>query len=837
MRTILAMIAGVAAGLAAAQTQPGPTLAVDARAGRHPISPDIYGINFYLDLGAADEPNHAAYVAAAPEMRATLRRWGGSSTSEYHWRYDVSNVDVFWFWEILPDFSMDASKLPEGSYFNQFADQARATGGKILSSVPMLDWLPKARERLCSYPLAVYWPQCKVDPDPSMACGDGIVYDTACGDPTVVDDKGPPYPRYVHNDPSLAYAPSNESFQAEWVRYLVSRYGKANQGGVAVWNLDNEPIWWDGDHRDIHPDPYSYDELLERSMRYAQAIKQVDPTALVAGPVGDFVSIWLSKKDIVAGWSQGDFWSNPVDRNAHDGVALLPWYLQQFRDYEQQHGTRLLDYVDLHVYPANVAMTPAGDSATQALRLRSTREFWDSNYVVSGDYFIRDVDRNGVPVAPQYIRRLKAIIAANYPDTKLAFTEYNWGALDDINGALAQADLLGIFGREGVDMAALWAPGAVPMPQVFSPTTARGLRPTDPGAFAFRIYRNYDGIGGAFGETGVSAGTANADQLSIFAAQRSDGALTILLLNKSTADLSSTVDTYNFDAASAAQVWRYSRANLNAIVRQPDAAVTNGSIADTFPAYSMTLFVVPAAQVGPTPVVAAVTDAASFQTPIAPGQMVVIWGTKLGPAQLDRNIVADAAGMVAQEMGGVRILFDGVAAPLVYVSERQCSAVVPYLAALKPVVNVQVEYQGVRSEPFRVAVAPVAPVLFTLNMQGTGEAAMQNQDARTPNSAEAPAHPGEVVVLWGTGEGVTDPPGVDGRLAIDILPKPVAACSAEIGGLPARIEYCGAAPYNMPGLLQVNARFDAAVAPGDAVPVRVIIGGASSRAGVTMVVR
>jgi uncharacterized protein (TIGR03437 family) len=837
MRTILAAIAGLAAWLAAAQTQAGPALSVDAGAGRHPISPDIYGIDFYLDLGAADDPNHAAYVAAAPEMRATVRRWGGSTTSEYHWQYDVSDLDVFWFWEILPDFSMDASKLPEGGYFNQFADQARATGGKILSSVPMLDWLPKARERLCSFPVAVYGPQCKVDPDPSMACGDGIVYDPACGDPAVADGKGPPYPVYIHNDPNVAYAPSSESFQAEWVRYLVSRYGQANQGGVAVWDLDNEPIWWDGDHRDIHPDPYGYDELLERGMRYAQAIKQVDPTALVAGPVGDFVSIWLSKKDIVAGWSQGDFWSNQVDRNAHGGVALLPWYLQQFQNYEQQHGTRLLDYVDLHVYPANIAMMPAGDSATQALRLRSTREFWDSNYVVSGDYFIRDVDQNGAPVAPQYIQRLKSIIAANYPGTKLAFTEYNWGALDDIDGALAQADLLGIFGREGVDLAALWAPGAVPMPEVFPPTTVPGLRPTDPGAFAFRMYRNYDGIGGAFGETGVNAATADADQLSIFAAQRSDGALTVLVLNKTTGDLSSTLNTNNFNAGGAAEVWSYSRANLNAIVRQPDAAVTNGSIAGTFPGYSMTLFVVPAAQATPTPVVAAVTDAAAYQTPIAPGQMVAIWGTNLGPAQLDRNIVVDAAGMVASEMGGVRVLFDGVAAPLVYVSQWQCSAVVPYLAALKPVVNVQVEYQGVRSEPLQVAVAPAAPALFTIDMQGTGEAAMQNQDGRTLNSAGAPAHPGEVVVLWGTGEGVTEPPGVDGRLAVDILPKPAATCSAEIGGLPAQVEYCGAAPYTMLGLLQVNARLDAAVAAGDAVPVRVIVGGASSQAGVTMVVR
>jgi uncharacterized protein (TIGR03437 family) len=839
MRGLLFLIAS----LAAAQNGPGPALSVDAGAARHAISPDIYGVNFYWDLGDASDPNHAAYAAAGPDVRATVRRWGGSSCSEYHWQFDVSNVDVYWFFEILPDLSMDASKLPEGGYFNQFADQARATGGKILSSVAMLGWLPKARAQMCSFSENIYGYQCKMDSNPLLPCGNGIRYDPACGDPTVADGKAPQNPSYIHNNPADAYVWHDESFQAAWIQYLVSRYGQGNQGGVAIWDLDNEPIWWDSDHRDIHPNPYTYDELLAADLKYAQAIKQADPTALVAGPVGDnWASLWFSKADIVAGWStaSGNYWSNPVDRNAHGGMALLPWYLQQFQSYERQHGTRLLDYLDQHAYlaPANVAFASAGDSATQALRLRSTRVFWDPNYLVSGDYWIRDVDNNGATVAPYFIPRLRQMIGQYYPGTKLAFTEYNWGALDDINGGLAQADLLGIFGREGLDLATLWDPGPVPKPALFSPPTPPGLKPTDPGAFAFKIYRNYDGIGGTFGETGVQATTGDPDQLSIFAAQRSDAALTILVLNKTTGDLSSTVQIANFTAAGGAQVWRYGPANLNAILRQqPDAALNGGSITAAFPAYSMTLFVIPAAQPGPKPVVQAVTNAASYQKPIAPGQMVVVWGTNLGPQQLDSQIGVGLNGVVASAMNGVRILFDGVPAPIVYVSQGQCSAVVPYLAAFKPVVNVQVEYQGVRSDPFQVAVVPAAPALFTLNAQGSGQAAMQDQDGRTQNSAQAPAHAGEVVVLWATGEGVTDPPGVDGRLATNVYPKPVATCAAEIGGLAASIEYCGAAPLDMPGLFQVNARMDAAVAAGDAVPVLVTIGGTPSQSGVTLVVR
>ncbi len=93
------------------------------------------------------------------------------------------------------------------------------------------------------------------------------------------------------------------------------------------------------------------------------------------------------------------------------------------------------------------------------------------------------------------------------------------------------------------------------------------------------------------------------------------------------------------------------------------------------------------------------------------------------------------------------------------------------------------------------------------------------------------------MILWGTGEGITDPPGVDGRIAVDVLPKPLAPVSVDIGGLPAIIEYAGAAPGNIPGLLQINARMSKDVQPGDRVPVHVKIGAATSQDGVTVAVR
>src|ERR1017187_1120628 len=598
MKPLLAIALGCLASFAGAAQQAGPALSVDASAGQHAISPDIYGISFYWNVGS---PANPALAAAAPGVRPTVRRWGGNSTSTYHWQLDVDNIDADWFYEVLPD-TVDASKLPAGSSFNAFADQVRTTGGKILATMPILGWLPKARQEMCSFNQAKYPNQCKIDPyyqGHQMTCGDGIQYTPACGTPSVNDGKAPSNPVYIQNDPTDAYAQYDQTFQAAWIQYLITRYGKGGQGGVAIWSLDNEPIWWDSTHRDIHPKPYTYDEVLSLNTTYAAAIKQADPTALVSGPVADnWSSLFFSKKDIVAGWSShgGQYWSNPVDRNAHSGVPFLPWYLQQMRNYEQQHGTRLLDILDIHAYYEPSALDSGTESvANDALRLASTREFWDPTYVVTGDYWIVDPDNNGAPIAPQLIPRLRQIGAQNYPGTKNAISEYNWTGLDTLNGGLAQAELLGVFGREGLDIAMLWGPPS----------------PTDPGAFAFRIYRNYDGMGGAFGETSVQSTSADLGSLSMFGALRSDRNLTAMVIN-----------------------------------------------------------------------------AASYGSAIAPGQMVDIWGTGIGPAALV-GLTLDLNGMVSTAVAGVRVLFDGVPAPLVFVSATQCSAVVPYFGATNPTTHVQ----------------------------------------------------------------------------------------------------------------------------------------------------
>ncbi len=753
-------------------------------------------------------------------LRPTVRRWGGNNTSDYNWQLDVWNIDNDWFYEVLP-----GAPTPFNS-FNPFADLVRTTGGKILATMPILGWMPKANQRMCSFNTAKYPNQCKVDPYWS-ACGNGVQYTSACGTPSVYDPNPPSSP-VIPNDPNDVYAQYDQNFQAQWVQKLISRYGKGSQGGVAIWSLDNEPIWWDSTHRDIHPNPYSYDENLSLNTTYAAAIKAADPTALVSGPVADnWSSLFFSKKDIVAGWSSkaGQYYSNPIDRNAHNGTPFLSWYLQQMQQYEQQHGTRILDILDVHAYYQPAALTTAAQTGTEtpaldALRLDSTREFWDPTYNVTSDYWIVDTTNNGAPVAPMLIPRLQQIVSQNYPGTKIAISEYNWTGQGTLNGGLTQAEILGIFGWQGLDMATFWGPPG----------------PTDPIAYAFQMYRNYDGIGGAFGETSVQAVSADRGSLSIYGAVRSDMNLTAMVINKTGNDLSSTLSLANFAPGPAAHAWRYSGANLGAIVAQPDVATAANALSTVFPANSVTLLVIsPATLPVPKPVVQAVTNAASYATAIAPGQIVDIWGTGLGPAN-GTGLTLDSNGMVSTAVGGVRVLFDGIPAPIVWVSATQCSAVVPYFGASNATTHVQVEYKGARSDALTVPVSATGPGIFTANASGTGQGSVLNGD-QSVNSVSNPAASGSIVVLWATGEGLTDPPGVDGRPAVDVYPAPVAPVTVDIGGYPATVKYAGAAPGFPPGVLQINAQMSTNVQAGNAVPVHITIGGVTSRDGVTLVVK
>jgi uncharacterized protein (TIGR03437 family) len=787
---------------AAAQTA-GPALQVNAGAGGHPISPDIYGANDFDDDGIA------------AQLHIGVRRFGGDATTRYNWKLDAYNAGSDWFFENFPMGNSPAPALPDASRFNQLMELSRRTGNRMMNTISMIGWLPKSRERGCSFPVSTYGPPKK---DPNNA---NVVdpYNPDCGNGTDAAGNNIPVTDQIKNSVSMPVA---SSFARDWVQYLVDRYGTAARGGVSMYALDNEPVWWMGVHRDVHPDPATYDEVLSRGIDYASAIKSADPTALVAGPVSaGWESIFYSAADLVNGWHTGPdykYWNNPVDRNAHGGVAFVEWYLQKMHAYEQQHGKRLLDYLDLHAYiaPSGLSFGSAGDPATDALRLRSTRVFWDANYT---EALAEDTHQ---PF--RLIPRMHEWVNNDYPGTRLAITEYNWGALDNINGALAQADLLGIFGREGLDVATLWGPP----------------KASQPGAFAFRIYINYDGHGSTFGETAVQASTADADRLAIYAAQRSDGAITIVAINKTNEDLSSSIALSGFQPSGDVEVWQYSSANLNAIVRGTDVKTDASGFSALFPASSITLLVVPpdpATLAVPKPVVQSIANAASPGAAVAPGTIILITGSGMGPEMYAAGVVT-ADQFIDTAAAGTRVLINGTPAPVLYASATRVYAVIPYAAAFAPTIRVQAEYRGSRSEAEEMPLSTVAPALFTSGVAGSGQAIALNEDS-TFNGAGTAAARGSTIYLYGTGEGEMSVPAVDGRilLAGDPAPLPKVPVSVEIAGTEVSPISATTAIQAVSGALQIAVRIPDSVTPGAAVPVRIKAGTASSQDGVTIAVR
>jgi len=212
-------------------------------------------------------------------------------------------------------------------------------------------------------------------------------------------------------------------------------------------------------------------------------------------------------------------------------------------------------------------------------------------------------------------------------------------------------------------------------------------------------------------------------------------------------------------------------------------------------------------------VVNAVVNAASFRTgPVAPGELVTIFGKEMG----------SAAGVFENTLGQTRVLFDGVAAPVLFARTDQVTAVAPYALAGRRSAEVQVEYRGATSSPQTLAVAESAPGLFTASATGSGQGAILNEDGSL-NSPSKPARRGSLLTLFATGEGQAPSPG------------PLPPITVLIGGQEAPVYEAGCTP-GLAGVLGVRAWVPGPIAPGPAVPITLLVGEARSQAGVTVAV-
>ena len=490
------------------------------------------------------------------DLNSPLNRSGGNSETRYNWQLDAHNRANDWYYISLSD----GSGTP-GQNADDFVTTSRNGGAEPMLTIPMIGWMPKlgaGRAKLASYYVSRYGPQTATEPGwPDIGNGVSVTNNTPI----------------TWNDPNDANFATNSTFQQAWLQHLTNRWGVSTNGGVRYYFMDNEHSIWHSTHRDVHPNGASRAEIRDKFFDYASKVKAADPNAIVLGPEEfGWSGYFNSGADLQYGDKNG--WSYLPDRATNGNMDYVCWLLNEFHKCDTNTNQRLLDYFTLHRYTEDDAVGGNDVStATQLKRNRWTRSFWDTNYV--DESWIQWQTDNKVMLIP----RMKNWVATYYPGTKIGITEYNWGAEDHINGATTQGDILGIFGREGLDLATRW-------------TTPPASTPTYK---AMKIYRNYDGNKSAFGDTSVNATGPNPDYVSVYAAIRSsDGAMTIMVINKQLWAIAlPTINLANFYPAGTAQVWQLTAAN--SITRLSDLTFTGTTITNALPPQSLTMYVVPAA--------------------------------------------------------------------------------------------------------------------------------------------------------------------------------------------------------------------------------------------------
>jgi hypothetical protein len=344
-----------------------------------------------------------------------------------------------------------------------------------------------------------------------------------------------------------------------WVNHEFP--GAQDPAHPVFYCLDNEPDLWPSTHPRIHPDPTSYAELAQKTLAYATAIKNVSPAALIFGPVS-------------YGWYGYTTLQGAPDAAGRD---FLEFWLASVAAAEQSAGRRLVDVLDVHWYPeaqgGGVRITGTDTSAAVvAARVQAPRSLWDPTYTETS--WITQYSTLG-PI--RLIPRLLDKIAANDPGARLAITEYNYGGGGHISGGLAEADALGIFGREGVFAASEW-------PLAGDESYIAG---------AFRMFRSFDGASGAFGDASIQATTDDVAATSIYASADSGDPqrLVLVALNKTASPLAAAFQVAAAGPLTGAHVYQLTGASASPVDAGALALTGGASFLYTLPAYSVNTLV------------------------------------------------------------------------------------------------------------------------------------------------------------------------------------------------------------------------------------------------------
>lgn len=501
---------------------------LDQTANVHAISPYIYGKSF-LDTGRVGQ---------------TLSYVGGQVFSAYDWETNAAN----------PGRTFGADSFANGNYLGvgeaagaplqRAVTAAREQGASTIVTVPMAGWVAGDASGVCP-----------TSPAPTDA-------QIAARFQPVFPRKGAPF----------AYPPDladGKVYADEMAAFLESTFPSAQTDPARriLYALDNEPELWSDSHAEMHPARTTYDEVAKKSVALASAIKDAAPGALVLGPES-------------YGWNGYVSLQDAPDAGGRD---FLDFYLDSMREAEQAKGKRLLDVLDLHWFSeakgggstATDGTRITGDETDVAIadaRVQAPRSLWDASYREKS-WIVHDSLGEPIKLLP----RLAAKIAAHYPGTRLAFSEYDYGAAGDVSGGVAVADVLGIFGRYGVFAASAW-PNSADRSYLYG---------------AFAMFRSYDGAGATFGDTSFQAATSDDEKSSVYASSFADGRdqVVVVAINKTRGVLRAGIRIRRVGRLRQAAVYTLTGASALPAPASPIAAVGTNAFVYEMPARSVSTLV------------------------------------------------------------------------------------------------------------------------------------------------------------------------------------------------------------------------------------------------------
>ncbi len=442
---------------------------------RRPISPHIYGVD--------------DATAAAP-AKARAVGFGERDPSGYNWEVNATNVK-----QATLQLNVALGSGTPGAAARAAINAAKANDGVAMLPVPIGDYVA------------------------ADANGDDVMLSA--------DRLNTRFKRNVALKGS-AFTTTPVTSDAFVYQDEFVNWAKGVAGSTPVtFQLDHEPALWEVDHPAFHSTKASYDDVVNRGLQFARAIKNAWPAATVAGPVGYGWLEFLDLQESPDFAAKGEF---------------LDYYLTKMSEAGTAESRRLLDYLDVHWYPEATGggtriIFDQVDEAVVAARLQAPRGFWDPTY--REESWIQYTLPPGQSIS--LLTRLKQKIAQRYPGTKLAVSAWQMGGGGHISGALATVDTLGILGREGVDLA------IADLPDQRTYTLA-----------AFKAFLDYDGGGASFGDTSVAAKTDNPIVSSVYASVQSsaDSKLVIIAINKRTATINANVVISGSTSYTTCKVWK-----------------------------------------------------------------------------------------------------------------------------------------------------------------------------------------------------------------------------------------------------------------------------------------